>query len=273
MCIFQKQNIYNQFIIPPYLTDNLDDEYRKDVDEIKLYKVIPFEYALPIILEDRIRLDSIFNTWQDKHELFFFKQDFSHGKYPVDVTSYAKRIYGQSWSFDNTNEASWRVYGKGKMCVRLTTTVGKLARLFCEGTKLTYFGNVKYKSKSEITEWLKENVVKGVFSNNRVIAESLFIKRNYFQYEKEFRVIHFETDEPYVENGVQYVNPFLEYIEVADSNVKDLISEVEFDSMISDNIYNMLKNDLERQLKSLGKKVVISQSDIYKPVKPMTFDI
>lgn len=224
---------------------NLEDI---DLSKLYLYKFINIEYFLQWINNAHIRIDKI-EKWDDVYELFLFKQEFEKNGKLIDVWSEALSIYGQSWTTARELDAMWRIYSPDKFSVRIKTTAQHLIDAVEKSAsttgRATYVGKVKYQTKKQIEADI-QNFYSQNISNPEVLAASLFVKRDSFSYENEFRIVQklptiVEKDG---KNVLAKMPPCL-YI---DAPMSDLVLEVAFDSRLSDDMYNFLKSALQQKL-------------------------
>lgn len=168
----------------------------KSIRHLQINKYIPLRYLLVLLKEKRLILNKV-TTWEDPYENFFLKEQFvqegyKYGSYHVSVENLAKGLYGMSWSMQDETDSLWRIYSPDKLSVRITTSVEVLVEtVMSEDNKWgTWFDKVKYKTESEIDNWLDHCL--SVSDSDQFVeklGESFFIKRKAFQAEKEFRLV------------------------------------------------------------------------------------
>ena len=170
----------------------------------------------------------------------------------------------------------WRIYSHDKLSVRIKTT---LRRLFETVTSLqncgiskdsgigimkdTFVGAVDYKSKEELNDWAKTQIIK---RNNLMpnIIDSLFIKRDNFKHESEVRIIYCAEDES---DSKIRPNSHPQLVSFAISPF-ELIDEIAFDPRAEDSFYSAYKEHLIKELLFPGSK--ITKSNLYE-LDPFTF--
>ncbi len=219
---------------------------------------MPLRYFLSTIKRRMLYLPRV-SKWDDPYELFLFKQKFinSHGV-QMDTISQAHRIYGQCWTTSRDSDAMWRIYSPDKMSVRIKTTIQNIEDITKSAIGKGLFimhSHVVYKSQKEIDNYIKTLTCASVMGSN-TLQESLFVKRNNFEHEKEYRMIAWLTDVD--ENGkpISY-NP--EYIELPFAD--NFIQEVYLDPRLTTDEADMLKSALSLRL---GGSCSVSQSKLYK---------
>lgn len=237
----------------------------KNIVNLPIYKVIPFEYALPIILENKIRMD-LAKGWDDKYELFLLRSSLvankMNGSIPVIVDSQmSNNVFGQSWTFNENIEAAWRLYSGNKPCVRISTTIGKLTRLICgvnnqlpkDNKMEIHIGKVKY--VDDVGTWAKDknlNIPQKPQDFGKLFIESLFVKREPFKYEEELRVVCCTQKND------------SNFIELPNNSVADLIDSVEFSPFLSDKEYEILSGFLNDEIKRRERRnIKVTRCDVY----------
>ncbi len=197
------------------------------------------------------------SKWEDPYELFLFKQIYldSSGN-PIDTMTEANRIYGQCWTSARDSDALWRIYSPDRMSVRIKTTVQNIKKLADNAMGKGLYVKpcyVTYKSNNDLGNYIKS--ITTLPSNDNLI-ESLFVKRNSFEHEKEYRIIAWRAD--FDENN-KPVPACPDYIEIPFPD--DFIQEVYLDPRLSQDEVAMLKSALSLRL---GGKCPVSQSTLYK---------
>jgi hypothetical protein len=162
----------------------------------------------------RFRLESLFvsrqltlvrpSLWDDPCENFLFHLDLtdSFTGRPVGIEGLRRSLYGQCWTQAPDSDALWRIYSSDHTAIRVTTTVGKLIdALWDSGDRfasLRYFvGAVQYLSQDQFSETFADP--QGCFyaitdTSGRPQIETLLLKRDSFDHEREVRVIFHEPD-------------------------------------------------------------------------------
>lgn len=183
--------------------------------DIPIYKFIPLKY-MSSLLSGILNISKI-ESWEDVYENFLFKQHFElDDGTPIKVDNLAKCNFGQSWTKSEETDAMWRIYSDVSKCmdlssickccycknllqsyalrdvaVRIKTTAKKLFdSVYFDDTCMdsTYIGNIQYVSQNELNEWLS-NIDLKVNNLQKIITQSLFIKRNEFDHEQEIRLV------------------------------------------------------------------------------------
>lgn len=108
-------------------------------------------------------------------------------------------IYGQSWTFNYSSDAMWRIYSKKPLkgqsinelqetAIKVKTTIPKLKEVISkpisniECNKYAYMGKVKYMGSKSFKKWLNE-------PEKDHLIRSLFVKRCAYAHENEYRII------------------------------------------------------------------------------------
>lgn len=166
------------------------------IRHLLIHKYIPLKYLLVLLKEQRLIMKPV-ATWEDPYENFFLKERFVmegqlNGSVYTSVDNLTKGLYGMSWTLQKETDSLWRIYSPDKLSVMITTKVESLVEsVSSEDDKwAVWLGKVKYKTESEVEEWLdKCKAVSSLKQFIDKIGESFFVKRDAFLAEKEFRVI------------------------------------------------------------------------------------
>lgn len=136
--------------------------------------------------------------WKDPWERALFKQRIQCDDGFLNLSNF--RYYGQCWTKnEKESEYMWHVYNQEKeLCVRvevnaydLWDSLIKHIEKFEKGIpKASCFcGNVQYYNEAKLKEFLENESIEGrCFLKN--FEETLFVKREHFSYENEFRIIY-----------------------------------------------------------------------------------
>lgn len=166
------------------------------IRHLLIHKYIPLKYLLVLLKEQRLIMKPV-ATWEDPYENFFLKERFVmegqlNGSVYTSVDNLTKGLYGMSWTLQKETDSLWRIYSPEKLSVMITTKVEYLTETVSseDGKWDVWLGRVKYKSESEVEEWLDNcKTVSNIKQFIDKIGESFFVKRDAFVAEKEFRVI------------------------------------------------------------------------------------
>jgi len=223
-----------------------------DILDTPIYRIISIERLFEMFEMRKLILPKV-NTWEDPYENFFLKSDFLMNTNVVTTTNVRNRIYGQCWSKFKDSDALWRMYSPEKKCVRIKTTVAKLFNTIYTNddcSDKSYVGFVSYKTKKEITKWVKNKNV-NMSSISKITVNSQFIKRNNFSHEKEVRIIHILQTFVDCPNFVKF-----------DINVHDFIENITFDPRVDDSFYESIRQQIKREYHY--KLSRINKSVLYK---------
>lgn len=222
-----------------------------------VYRFLPLRYFLSMLKRGALYLPRV-RKWEDPYELFLFKQTVIDSKgNEVNMLVEADRIYGQCWTAKRDSDAMWRIYSPDKMSVRIKTTIEEIEKMKSQniGNGILPDSNpITYKSKTEINNEIKSLTYSSLTTN--ILRNSLFIKRNEFDHEKEYRIIAWLTD--FDEKG-KYIANTPEYVELPFQD--GFIKEVFLDPRLSDDEVAMLKNAISIRM---GANCPVSQSTLYK---------
>lgn len=192
-----------------------------------IYRIMPIDQLMGMFETNKLVIPKI-NKWEDPYENFFLKCEFWNGSNQLSTLNVREGIYGQCWSKFKDSDALWRLYSSDKKSVRIKTTIGKLFDTIytsntCSGS--SYIGAVAYETKSDITKWVKNQDV-NMTSINKIIIDSLFMKRNNFSHEKEVRIAYISP--------THALNPDLVEFDI---DIHNFIENITFDPRTDDAYY------------------------------------
>lgn len=224
--------------------------------ETYLYRIMPLCHFLQMLDSKKLYLPRV-SQWEDPYELFLFKQHFiDSAKKEVDVLSQASRIYGQCWSSVRKSDALWRIYSPDRLSVQIKTSVKKLNSLIEQQMgKGLYLrlNQVEYISEKKMSDWILS--LKTPKDN---LLDSLFLKRDSFSHEKEYRLIAWLAD---VDENNKPVACCPDHIDLSIDDPLQIIYEVGLDPQLTKEEAELLKNAIALRL---GGKCRVSQSTLYK---------
>lgn len=237
-------------------------QFLNDVDpDMKIYRVFPFWRALQLFQTKTLVLVRP-SLWDDPFENFLLNAEVA---FPDGTRASLEVLrdawYGQCWTGQTESDAMWRIYSGDKTGVRLSTTAGKLFDAVCatpnEWSSLQYFiGRVGYHSQATILSYFNALTFADVTSGgqNHDIAQSLLIKRDTFDHEREVRILHCDTHA--VRSGKVVEFPI---------NPAALIDDV----MLDPRLDASMVTTIGAALKAAGHVGPIEQSDLYR-MPPLT---
>jgi len=226
-----------------------------------IYRTLSFSRLVELFETEENTL-SIPSKWDDPFENSILNSDFmlNGDRVRLDIRD---RCFGQSWSRKYESDAMWRIYSPNKSCVRIRTTINKLAEsLSCKCTHpetAAFIGKVEYHNKENFTanaKNLAEDILDGTGYNQ---ARSLLFKRNAFKHEQEVRLIYFDYHRDTKKEFYQYeIEPH------------ELIESVAVDPRASKQLVNVYKYYLRNEI---GFKGSIIKSSLYDPPKGFIYEL
>ncbi len=232
----------------------------KDFDKF-IYRTLSFP-RLVELFETRQNTLSAPWTWDDPFENFILKANFNLNGQTVKFAVH-NQCFGQSWSRKYESDAMWRIYSPDKSCVRVRTTIRKLATSLsekCNNHKTSAFiGKVEYYSQRQIVIEAKKLAGYIAGSTGKNLARALLFKRSAFEHEKEIRLIYLGGHRDTKREIYQYeVDPH------------KLIESVAVDPRASDQLVDVYKHYLRNKI---GFKGSIIRSKLYDPPKELTYEL
>ncbi len=252
----------------------VNEDPLKAVQDYSIYKIMPLKFFLTWLENKQVRLEQI-SSWDDKFELFLFKQkyrsNYDKELKEVNIEAVSKAIYGQSWSLCPESDAMWHIYSPNCLSVKIHTTTNKLIKALegCSPSKshmITYLGRVNYYSLEALLNRITTIYVPNGVTLEETMVCSLFDKRDVLSYENEFRWAIIRATQTEC-NGYKQDVPIKPYL-LLDIDPKCFVDEVCFDYRLDDNLYNSMKCCVQKFLPN----AVITKSTL-ADFTPMEFTI
>ena len=249
---------------------NIDES---DLDK-PIYRIVDYDFVFEMVQKNTNTLISP-KLWNDPFENVLKHVRFKEKNHPRSNLHHDHLTYSQCWSFSSENDLLWKVYSPSSNSVRLKSTPRKLLGLTQESETIVsiidnpsvietdqsidlivyetiniFIGKVQYLTQNNIYRYIKK-IKRPTFKE---FISTLFIKREPFANENEFRIVvwHQDTFRDEIldikEDLFKYKCPF-----------NQLVEEIVFDPRISDNKFEALK----KSLIETGAKCQINKSDIY----------
>ena len=202
------------------------------------------------------------SLWDDPFENFILKAFFDWNGEKVKFSIHDK-CFGQSWSFKHESDAMWRIYSPDKSCVRIRTTVNKLAESLsakCKSHQISAFiGEVQYYPEKRLQIQAKKLASDIMNSTGINFAMTLLFKRNSFDHEKEVRLI-------YLGDQTDKFNRIYKY----EVDPHQLITSIAIDPRATDQLVDVYKHYLRNKI---GFKGSVIKSTLYEPPKELIYHL
>jgi len=211
-------------------------------DGTEVYRLIEVHHLFELF-ESKTLILVAPKLWDDPYENFL---GHCYGVVPgepdrrYDYSGYAKLIFGNCWTLNQDNDATWRIYSPDKRRVKIKTTVNKLYSLVSQIDDQwfrSYLGKVTYHPESEIRSNISKAIKAGTFSVDDMIKDFYLKKRNVFTEENEIRLLV-----RLVKPGERFINTKYQYSDNLDicwlpiGNPADFIDEIVFDPRMPDSL-------------------------------------
>jgi hypothetical protein len=204
----------------------------------EIFRIFNFDYFLNDLKDNKLTLVRP-HKWQDPFENFLLNSmgELEDGT-PVSFENIRDVYYGQCWSLKKECDGLWRNYkGNSEFAIKVKTTTRKLFDLAYDINYkfhyLSYFiGKVEYVTDDEIADFFKTKVDFSNFQSGLEFAQTMLIKRKYFEYEDEVRLI--------IRDKNQRHDDLLRI----PMNINDLCDEIIFDPWITPDLYEQKKKEI-----------------------------
>lgn len=163
----------------------------KFLEKLSLYKYISLENAIKSINDSTLWFANP-TTWNDPYEARFYDVKYQRGKTKFDFPLKG-RVLCTCITTNPTNEAQWLVYSNNKDNVQLKLKADVLLQDLDEFEDYdVYISKIKYLPQEKLK---KQNISQilgqrwaGVKMTDLQCIKLMSLKRNYFAYEKEYRI-------------------------------------------------------------------------------------
>ena len=255
--------------------------------DVKIHRILGVERFLQLIHEKQLTLMAP-EKWQDPYEKALQSQHEQHGDAVIN-----EKVYGLCWSSEGRSDALWQIYSPNKLGIKISSTVSNLVRALgpVQGYfQQLYLGRVAYlpesSGKKENYAWPERSLGLSandftnpirVFANaideilnyhpvngrgtDRRKARTFLIKRRAFQHEAEIRLLCFTDNEfrQRVQNERDQSNKVIKL----PVSLEDLITQVEFDPRMGDDVVEAMQAVIRPMLRHLNKPNQIEKSTLY----------
>jgi hypothetical protein len=239
-----------------YREDYLDNNaINLDLSE-DIYRIFNFDYFISDFKQNILTLVRP-SKWDDPFENFLLNAEgvLEDGRL-VSFENIRNSYYAQCWSLNKECDGLWRNYkGQKEFAIKVKTNAKKLFNeLYDFNDKfhtLNYFiGEVEYVTDNEIVDFFENKVDFFNYQSGVELAQTMLIKRNSFNYEKEVRIIAKNSSQNSDRLSISTI-------------FNDWIDEIIFDPWINLDLFEEKKVELI----NAGYTGKISRSNLYdKPI-------
>ena len=242
----------------------------------KIYRVCELSHLFEVFELNTMGLTTPYK-WDDPYEKFLsscYGIDGSDNNRHWNFEGYAKLIFGQCWTLNIENDATWRIYSPNKNKVKIRTTIKKLYDVISQfNDELSYIGKVKYKDERIINDQITKGIREPLksFSPKELFENYYLIKRKEFSHEKEVRLLIKLSSLSEKHNPPkisQSSDGHVCYIPV--NNPNEFIEEVVFDPRMSDSLVQAYTYYLQKYFNysnTIYKSSLYTIPDIIEKIK------
>lgn len=236
-------------------TNNLINLTRADTDKVifRVFSVARFLELLDTKSNSLVRP----KKWDDPFENLILKGIAKTNTGQTAKWGFKDDLFGQCWSLEVESDALWRIYSPQKDGVKVKTTVKKLYDSLhsVSGTYRDiscFIGKVAYPVKKSLQQWL--TTVNPLDCSGRGVAETLYVKRAAFRYEKEVRLVYFDqSKQPKGDVHIYSITP--------NSVFEECVLDPRMDARVVDAYKDAIKK------RGFAGRVI--QSGLYREPKPV----
>jgi hypothetical protein len=247
----------------------------EELKDLQLYRVMKTDHLMKWISTGKNSLVCVDN-WDDPWEKALFKQRIVSDGGAYTLSRF--RYFGQCWSMNKKEtDTIWRTYNaRGANCVRVEVNAFDLCNSFMNyidkvsghqdlSRLLCYCGKVRYLTERTAKKYFESKTIEGLVAT-KSFEDTLFVKRNGFCLENEFRLVYFYTDISNLKDvNVSAVSPNngLISFDMDVSHIQSVLFGPKISSKYED--YVKHKNSFRRFEKKLWKLGItnVSRSTLY----------
>lgn len=261
-------------------------------NDLIIHRIVGIERFLQMLHETALALMAP-KKWDDPYEKSLQTHYERHGR-SLD----GFKVYGLCWSTESRSDALWRIYSPARLGIKISTTVSKLAAALDSGStdksllENTFLGRVAYlperTRRSGGFQWptgalrLAASDFKNPISTfaNAIaeiiqfapsgnlsddvpsLARAFLVKRRAFRHEDEVRLLCFPTTAH--RKGLQSERDVSNQIIQLRVPMSELLTQIEFDPRMGDDIFDALKYFVTPILERLNINKRIKKSTLYR---------
>ena len=247
----------------------------EELKDLQLYRVMKASHLLKWIATGKNTLVYI-DKWDDPWEKALFKQRIDPDGESYTLSRF--HYFGQCWSMNKKEtDAIWRTYNAhGTNCVRVEVNAFDLCTSFLNyvdkesghqglSRLMCYCGKVRYLAERTAKKYFENKTIEGLVAT-KSFEDTLFVKRNGFCLENEFRIVFHYTNMSNLKNvNASAISPDYDLFsfDMDVSHIKSVLFGPKISSKYED--YVKHKNSFrlfEKKLRRLGI-TNISRSTLY----------
>lgn len=242
-----------------------------------IYRYLPLKYIKQLLEKHVLYFNNVLN-WEDPYENFLFKQNVvTETGTLFRMNKFCPVYFGQCWTTLSESDAMWRIYSVKmddlKLGVRKLDDVAIKIKIesesmencirdkfhFSKGYEVKC-GSVNYTKNEEILDAVKYAYHMEFNNIQNMFLNSLFIKREAFKHEQEYRFVVQIPRNDQKSKGKGIEIPF------DTANIYEFV----VDPRLSDSTYEQIVKSLHRLGVDYHK---IAKSKLYEPIKKYMINV
>ena len=242
-----------------------------------IYRYLPLKYIKQLLEKHVLYFNNVLN-WEDPYENFLFKQNVvTETGTLFRINKFCPVYFGQCWTTLSESDAMWRIYSVKmddlKLGVRKLDDVAIKIKIesesmencirdkfhFSKGYEVKC-GSVNYTESEEILDAVKYAYHMEFSNIQNMFLTSLFIKREAFKHEQEYRFVVQIPRNDQKSKGKGIEIPF------DTANIYEFV----VDPRLSDSTYEQIVKSLQRSGVDYHK---IAKSKLYEPIKKYMINV
>ena len=244
---------------------------------MSIYRYLPLKYIKQLLEKHVLYFNNVLN-WEDPYENFLFKQNVvTETGTLFRINKFCPVYFGQCWTTLSESDAMWRIYSVKmddlKLGVRKLDDVAIKIKIesesmensirdkfhFSKGYEVKC-GSVNYTESEEILDAVKYAYHMEFSNIQNMFLTSLFIKREAFKHEQEYRFVVQIPRNDQKSKGKGIEIPF------DTANIYEFV----VDPRLSDSTYEQIVKSLQRSGVDYHK---IAKSKLYEPIKKYMINV
>jgi hypothetical protein len=248
-----------------------------------IYRVCEISRLIDVFVNKSLSLTRP-KLWDDPYENFL--------KYAIGIDNYkdeeihhsydylSNEIFGQCWTLNIENDATWRIYSPGGDRVKVKTTIVKLfnfMKRFTVNGLYSYIGKVTYDKQENIISKIsiaiknKSPYTSSPFDIESLVKNYYLVKRDVFDYENEVRLMVSLPSKSENDINARYQDSKnLDICNLPLDDPEDFFDEIVFDPRIPDSLVraftSYFKSDLKYD-KNIYKSTLYEKPYVKEKVK------
>lgn len=228
-----------------------------EADETPIYRLMEVHHLFELFENKQLVLVSP-KLWDDPYEDFL---NHCHGvdkrepNVRISYHGHEKYLFGQCWTFNEDNDATWRIYSPNKNKVKVRTNIKNLHNCLNQINDemfKSYIGKVKYLSEEKIKNNISSAIQKNSIHCSSIVENFYLKKRETFKEENEIRLmVRLHKEDKYSNATYQDADNY-DICKLPLEDPLGVIEEIVFDPRMPNSLVRAYKSHLISAFKFKG---------------------